>query len=71
MRQINQFYLTIVLSIIIVTSASAQDYFFKDNAPFNTTIPSPESFLGYPIGERHTRHDQIVAYLSKLAELCL
>lgn len=57
------------MSLIIVISASAQDYFFKDKSPFNTNIPSPESFLGYPIGERHTRHDQIVAYLTKLAEL--
>ncbi|RLD28832.1 MAG: zinc carboxypeptidase [Bacteroidetes bacterium] len=47
----------------------AQDYFFKDKAPFNSEIPSPETFLGYPIGEQHTRHDQIVAYLTKLAEL--
>ncbi len=46
-----------------------QDYFFKDKAPFNPDIPSPEAFLGYPIGEQHTRHDLIVAYLTKLAEL--
>jgi len=52
-----------------VFSLSAQDYFFKDKAPFNPDIPTPEAFLGYPIGEQHTRHDQIVAYLSKLAEV--
>lgn len=50
-------------------SLFAQDYFYKDKAPFNSDIPSPESFLGYPIGEQHTRHDQIVAYFSKLAEV--
>jgi len=48
---------------------NAQDYFYKKHAPFNTEIPSPEEFLGYPIGDQHTRHDQIVAYLEKLAEL--
>lgn len=47
----------------------AQDYFFKDYGPFNSNIPSPEKFLGYAIGDQHTRHDQIVAYLEKLAEL--
>jgi hypothetical protein len=52
-----------------ILSVEAQDYFFKDKAPFSTTIPTPEAFLGYPIGEQHTRHDQIVAYLSKLAEV--
>ena len=49
--------------------SNAQDYFFKDKAPFNPEIPSPEAFLGYPIGEQHTRHDQIVAYLTELAAL--
>ncbi|TVZ60340.1 zinc carboxypeptidase [Flavobacteriaceae bacterium MAR_2010_105] len=48
---------------------NAQDYFFKDKAPFNPEIPSPEEFLGRPIGAQHTRHDQIVGYLTLLAEL--
>ncbi len=47
----------------------SQDYFLKKYEPFNSNIPSPEEFLGYGIGERHTRHDLIVAYLQKLAEL--
>lgn len=50
------------------TTMQAQDYFFKKFHPFNETIPSPEQFLGYGIGEHHTRHDLIVAYLTKLAE---
>ncbi|MBX2840235.1 MAG: zinc carboxypeptidase [Flammeovirgaceae bacterium] len=50
-------------------SGHAQDYFFKKQAPFNPDIPSPEEFLGYPIGFQHTRHDMIVAYLEKLAEV--
>ncbi len=37
--------------------------------PFNPQIPSPEEFLGYPVGQQHTRHDQIVAYLKTLATL--
>jgi len=63
------FIYTSILSICMVTSSLAQDYFFKDKAPFNSDIPSPETFLGYPIGEQHTRHDMIVSYLEKLAEL--
>lgn len=50
------------------TTLFAQDYFFKKYQPFNETVPSPEEFLGYGIGEHHTRHDLIVAYLQKLAE---
>lgn len=55
--------------LIMVNTSFSQNYFFKDKAPFDSSIPSPEEFLGYPIGEQHTRHDLIVAYFYKLAEL--
>ncbi|PWL38311.1 zinc carboxypeptidase [Flagellimonas aquimarina] len=55
--------------LFLSTSLSAQDYFFKKFHPFNSNIPSPEEFLGYGIGERHTRHDLIVNYLTKLSEV--
>ncbi len=51
------------------TLCYSQDYFFKKFHPFDQNIPSPRKFLGYGIGEHHTRHDLIVAYLEKLAEL--
>ncbi|PRX54132.1 M14 family zinc carboxypeptidase [Flagellimonas meridianipacifica] len=49
-------------------SLSAQDYFLKKFHPFDSNIQSPEEFLGYGIGERHTRHDLIVAYMDYLAQ---
>ncbi len=55
--------------IFLAYQVQAQDYFFSKYAPFDTSIPSPEEFLGYPIGDQHTRHDQIVSYLTKLAEV--
>ena len=55
--------------LFVSLNVSSQDYFFKDKAPFNPEIPSPEQYLGYPIGEQHTRHDQIVAYFQKLADI--
>ena len=58
-----------VFLFLITCNVFGQDYFFKDKAPFNSQVPTPEAFLGYPIGEQHTRHDQIVAYLYKLAEV--
>ena len=64
----NRISITIALFLFTFTIQS-QDYFFKNKAPFNPDIPSPEEFLGRPIGAQHTRHDQIVAYLTKLAEL--
>lgn len=59
----------LVLVLLMSTPTTAQDYFLKDKGPFEAGIPTPEEFLGYPIGAQHTRHDQIVAYFTKLAEL--
>lgn len=57
----------LLVVLFCTTGLSAQDYFYKKFHPFNPDIPSPEEFLGYGIGEHHTRHDLIVAYLEKLA----
>ena len=46
----------------------AQDYFLEQYGPYQPDIPSPEEYLGYGIGEYHTRHDRIVGYLQTLAE---
>lgn len=43
------------------------DYFFPKGNTFNPDIPSPEQFLGYPIGDFHTRIDRMVAYMEALA----
>ncbi len=45
------------------------DYFYPNKGDFDPRIPTPEQFLGYAIGEQHTRHDQIVAYLKELDRL--
>ena len=55
--------------ILATLQISAQSYFFKAYEPFDSKIPSPEEFLGYPIGSQHTRHDRIVAYLKELADV--
>lgn len=65
LKKLSQF----LFVLFITTTLPAQDYFFKDKAPFNPDIPSPEEYLGYPIGDQHTRHDQIVSYFQKLSEL--
>lgn len=62
-------YTFLVFCFFLSFQLQAQDYFFGKYAPFDASIPTPEEFLGYPIGEQHTRHDQIVSYLTKLAKL--
>lgn len=59
----------LLLVVLFGSTLSAQDYFYQKFKPFNEDIPSPEAFLGYGIGEHHTRHDLIVSYLEKLAEV--
>ena len=62
-----------VLALVVTTTppALAQDtgYFFPEGTSFDPQVPSPERFLGYPIGSFHTRHDRIVAYMDTLAAL--
>lgn len=46
-----------------------ETYFYPNSGKFNPTIPTPEQFLGYAIGEQHTRHDKIVEYFRVLDRL--
>ncbi len=48
-------------------TSAGLDYYFPEGVAFLPEVPSPEEFLGYPIGSFHTRHDQIVAYMKELA----
>lgn len=43
------------------------NYYFPNTGVFDATVPTPEQFLGYPVGSHYTRHDQLVAYLKELA----
>ena len=62
--------LIVIFSILFVSTAlSAQNSYFFPSGNFDETIPSPEQFLGYPIGEWHTRHENIVSYLKELARV--
>ncbi len=58
-----------LLALVVVPNAKAQEYFLADKGTFDASIPTPEQFLGRGIGEQHTRHDLIVAYLKRLADL--
>ena len=59
----------ILLNLIFLSSLYSQDYYYEKYAPFDENIKSPEEFLGYPIGEMHTRHDLIVSYMTYLSNV--
>jgi len=65
MRKISTFLILLFFNL----SVFSQDYFYEKQGPFDKKIPSPEEFLGYAIGEYHTRHDRVVSYFKKLAQL--
>ncbi|MBD2767255.1 hypothetical protein IC235_05060 [Hymenobacter sp. BT664] len=59
----------LTLALALATPVGAQNRYFFPAAPagsFDPAVPTPEQFLGYPIGSHYTRSDQIVAYLREL-----
>ena len=59
--------LTLALAQML-PAAAQNNYFFPGTqaGSFDPKVPTPEQFLGYPIGSHYTRSDQIVAYLREL-----
>ncbi|MEL6675180.1 MAG: M14 metallopeptidase family protein [Bacteroidota bacterium] len=43
-------------------------YYFGEGTTFNPDIPTPESVLGYQVGEWHVSHDQMLLYMRAVAE---
>ncbi len=50
------------------TQVNSLDYYLPDNVKYDPSIPTPQSFLGYEIGDWHIGHDQLVYYMKALAE---
>lgn len=54
-------------SLLMHGSAADLDYYFGKDIRFNPDIPTPESVLGYQVGEWHVRPDQLVYYMKAVA----
>ncbi len=61
--------LSLLLGIFLCYNSQAQENYFFPGEKFDPAVPSPSEFLGYKIGEWHTRYDLIVKYFEKLDEL--
>jgi hypothetical protein len=60
------------LALVLLSGglASAQvplSYYLPADVTYNAQVPTPQQFLGYQVGEWHVGHDQLVAYMRKLA----
>ena len=63
------FLIAILISLFQLNAISQNNYFFPTGTTFDSNIPTPEQFLGYPVGDWHTRHDRIVSYFEELAKV--
>jgi hypothetical protein len=62
------FFMSLLICAALFVQAQ-NAYFFPAGVAFDPAIPTPEQFLGYSIGEWHTRHDRIVSYFQELARV--
>ncbi len=60
-------YLLTFLPVFVLQAASVHSY-LPENELYQQAIIPPESVLGFDIGERHVRHDQLVNYFQVLAK---
>ena len=63
---------TLVLLFLLLATGASQgqtSYFFPKATSLDPKIPTPEQFLGYPIGSYFTRHEQVVGYFRELAKV--
>lgn len=65
--------ISLILILVAFTAVYGQqkkdlNYYFTQDVTFNKSIPTPESILGYQVGEWHPSHDQIVNYLTILSK---
>jgi hypothetical protein len=64
-----KFLFGVFLALLICDTSMAQEDYFFPGEKFDPSIPSPSQFLGYEIGEWHTRYDLIIKYFEKLDEI--
>lgn len=73
MMRLRHLHTRVLLSAALLCSAAParaqNDYYFPAGESFDPSVPSPAEFLGYDIGDWHTRHDRIVAYMQELARV--
>ena len=60
---------TLLLLIAVLSSFAQTDYYFGKDNQFDSSIPTPEQFFGFPIGSSLVRYDKVVEYYKLLDKL--
>lgn len=58
---------TILMSGVCLAEGKVATSYLPADTELDSSIPTPESVLGYNVGEWHVRHDQLVNYMYALA----
>jgi hypothetical protein len=66
MRKLLPILCFIISSFTIFAQKKALSYYLSESNNYNKNVPTPESFLGFQIGEQHVSHDLLVAYMQEL-----
>ena len=68
MKKIVLFLCFIITSIIYAQEKVDLNYYLPQNVSYNADIPTPESVIGFQVGEWHVSHDKLVYYMKALAK---
>lgn len=63
------FLLTLFIAEGVYAQQDENFAFFPSDIKYNPDFPTPESILGYNVGEWHVSHDQLVYYMKEMARL--
>jgi hypothetical protein len=69
MRRFIYAMLSLTLGLVSWASvAQPLSAYLPTDVEYDPSVPTPQSVLGYEVGEWHVRHDQLVRYMEVLAE---
>jgi len=62
------FMTALYVTIFFNVSAAPVTKYLPQNQQYNNEVPTPTSVLGFGLGERHIRYDQLTRYFDRLAQ---
>ncbi|GLR19388.1 M14 family metallopeptidase [Portibacter lacus] len=67
MKHISILLFIIHFLVLYVNGQKVDLNYYLPDITYDSSIPTPEEFLGYQVGEWHVSHDQLVYYMKELA----
>jgi len=67
-RKLYALALCVLMPFLGLSAQEAEPLPFYPNADYDSSIPTPDAVLGYPLGSQATRHADVLRYFQTLAE---